>query len=372
MERLKNFTSFLVMDIVRQAQSLPNAIHFEIGEPDVAPAPAVMQAIADAALNNRVGYTESLGMYALREKIATFYKQRYAVDIEAEQVVLTPGTSGAFLVAYAILLNAGDKVVFSDPAYPCYKNFAYTLDLQPVFVPVDASTGYQLTVEHLRQHPDMRAVQISSPANPIGNLYQADVLRDLIAYCDQQGHYFVSDEIYHGLVYDQTERCALEFSDRAIVINGFSKAFSLPGLRLGWLILPKDLVRKAEMVMQNLFISAPTLSQYGALEAFDVDYLRKVKEIYRARRDYLYAELGDLFQIDAKPEGAFYIWANVSAYTDNSLQFAEQLLQQCQIAATPGVDFGQYRTEQYIRFAYTRELEHLAEGVQRLRRFLQA
>lgn len=370
MQRLEHFTSFLVMDIVRQARSLPDAIHFEIGEPDVAPAPAVMQAIAAAALDNRVGYTESLGLRALREKIADFYKQRYRVIVDPEQIVLTPGTSGAFLVAYAILLNAGDKVLFSDPAYPCYKNFAYALDLEPVFVPVDASSHYQLTRAHLQTQQDVRAVQISSPANPIGNLYRPEVLKDLIACCAERNAWFVSDEIYHGLVYDAPEHTALEFSSQAIVINGFSKSFSLPGLRLGWLILPPELVRKAEMVMQNLFIAAPTLSQYGALAAFDETYLTQVRETYRERRDYLYQALGELFRIDAKPEGAFYIWADVSAYTDDSTAFAAQLLQECGVAVTPGVDFGRHQTKRYIRFAYTRELAHLQEGVERLRRFL--
>jgi len=372
MQRLDNITPFLVMDIVRKARALPNAIHFEVGEPDILPSPKVTTAIADAVRKNKVQYIESLGLMALREKIAEFYKKRYKITISPQRIVLTVGTSGAFLTAYSILLNAGDKILLTDPAYPCYKNFSYILDICPIFIPIDASTDYQLTIEHLKSQKDknIKVVQISSPANPIGNVYEKSVLKQLIEYCNFENIYFISDEIYHGLVYEKTAHTALEFSDNAIVINGFSKYFSLAGLRLGWMILPENLVRKAEIVLQNLYISAPTLSQYGALHAFDESHLAKTTEIYRERRDYLYAELSQLFDIETKPSGAFYIWANISKYSQDSLKFSELLLNEIQVATTPGIDFGNNKTHQYIRFAYTRELSHLAEGIQRLKKFL--
>ena len=268
MNRLKNITPFLVMDILRQAQSIPNVIHFEVGEPDIPPSPKVIEAMIKATVDRKVHYTEALGLVALREKIAAFYQARYQVNISPHQIVITVGTSGAFLVTYAILLNAGEKLLLTDPAYPCYKKFSYLLNIRPIFVPIDQSTNYQLTVENLNVPHDVKAVQISSPSNPIGNVYSPDVLKALIHKCENQGIYFISDEIYHVLVYNKIAHTALEFSDHTIVINGFSKYFCLPGLRLGWVILPKKLVRKAEIIMQNLYISAPTLSQLWCFGSF--------------------------------------------------------------------------------------------------------
>lgn len=367
MNRLDNITPFLVMDVLRKAQSIPDVVHFEIGEPDIPASPKVIEAMVKATQERKFGYTESLGLIALREKIAAFYQQRYQVNISPARIVLTVGTSGAFLVTYAILLNAGEKLLLTDPAYPCYKNFSYILDLQPVFVPIDKSTDYQLKVEQLKTYKNIKAVQISSPSNPIGNVYSQAALID---YCENQGIYFISDEIYHGLVYEKTAHTALEFSDNAIVINGFSKYFCLPGLRLGWVILPEKLVRQAEIVIQNLYISAPTISQYGAIEAFDNEHLNKITETFQNRRDYLYNELSQLFTIEAKPEGAFYIWADISKYSANSIKFAELLLDKIHIATISGVDFGKNQTNKYLRFAYTREITHLTEGVERLKQFL--
>ena len=372
MKRLEQVTPFLVMDVVRKAQAFADVIHFEVGEPDMPPSPQVLEALVKATYAQKIRYTESLGLLTLREKIAAFYQQRYQVEVSPQQIVITVGTSGAFLVTYAILLNAQEQLLLTDPAYPCYKNFAYLLDIQPRFIPIDKSTNYQLTVEQLAdciKDPSsvIKAIQISSPANPLGNIYPPAQLQALIEYSEDHGIYFIADEIYHGLVYDQVAHTALEYSSNAIVINGFSKYFCLPGLRLGWVILPPHLVRKAEMVMQNLYISAPTLSQYGALAAFDEPYLETITQTYRQRRDYLYQALSQLFVVDVKPEGAFYIWADISQYSTDSLKFAELLLEEIHVATTAGIDFGHNQTHKYLRFAYTREIEHLAEGVERLK-----
>lgn len=370
MNRLDKITPFLVMDVLKKAQSIADVIHFEVGEPDVPPSPRVIEAMAKAIGDGKFRYTEALGLLALREKIAAFYYERYQVDVSPARIVLTVGTSGAFLVTYAILLNAADKLLLTDPGYPCYKNFSYLLDTEPVFVPIDKSTGYQLTVEQLKAYQDIKAVQISSPSNPIGNVYSQATLKALVDYCENHQIYFISDEIYHGLVYGQTAHTALEFSDNAIVINGLSKYFGLPGLRLGWVILPPKLVRAAEVLMQNLYICAPTLSQYGALEAFDAEHLDWVTNTFQKRRDYLYNELSQLFTIDVKPEGAFYIWADISQYSVDSLKFSQRLLDEVHVATTSGIDFGNHQTNQYLRFAYTREIAHLCEGVERLKNFL--
>ena len=371
MNRLERVSPFIVMDIVKEASNIPDAIHFEIGEPDLQPPPSVWEETEKAVKNRLNHYTESLGLPELREKISQFYYEKYKVDVSPSRIALTVGTSGAFLVAYTITLNAGEKLAFSDPSYPCYKNFSYLLDIEPVLIPVDKSTNYQLTANHLKEYEGIKAVQISSPNNPTGNIYQQSVLKELIEYCEENNIYFISDEIYHGLVYDQYEHTALEFSDNAIVINGFSKYFCMPGFRLGWIILPENLIRKAEIVLQNVFISPPTLSQYGALGAFDWNHLSLITETYKERRDFLYKELSTLFDIDAKPEGAFYLWANIEKYSDNSYEFAKELLEKIHVAVTPGIDFGENNTDKYIRFAYTKSIDHMSEGVKRLKEYLQ-
>ena len=255
--RYDQMSAFIVMDIVREAAKYPNAIHFEIGQPDLPPSDNVKAALQNAVTQNQFSYTESLGLKALREKIADYYDRTYQVNINPNRILLTPGTSGAFLVAYALTLNNGDKLGLTDPSYPCYKNFAYMMDIQPEFMPVDKQDCYQLSVEQLKRHK-IKALQISSPANPTGNIYTAERLKALNEYCREHDIAFISDELYHGLVYDETAATALQFNDKAYVINGFSKYFCMPGLRLGWIIVPEDKVREAEIIAQNIFISAPT------------------------------------------------------------------------------------------------------------------
>ena len=371
MSRLEKVTPFIVMDIVSKAAKIENAVHFEVGQPDINPPEKVIRAMQEALEKRQFPYTDSKGVFELRSKISGFYKDKYGLSVDPERIVATVGTSGAFLIAYSILLNAGDKLAFSDPGYPCYKNFSYILDVTPEMIPVNSSTDYQITPEHLMKHEDIKALQISSPANPTGNIYTSNNLKNLAEYCDSKNIGFISDEIYHGLVYtDEPESCALQFSGKAIVINGFSKYFCMPGARLGWMILPEDMVRKAEIVMQNLFICPPVVSQMGAVESFDNVFLKEYAEEYRKRRDYLYGELKELFTIDTAPDGAFYIWADISRYSNDSFAFANEILDNTGVAVTPGVDFGVNNTHKYIRFAYTRNIEHMAEGIKRLKKYL--
>ncbi|WP_457569425.1 pyridoxal phosphate-dependent aminotransferase [Desulfurobacterium sp.] len=372
MKRLEGVSSFIVMDIVREAGKYEDTIHFEVGQPDLQPPPQVWEEAERAIKDGKNGYIESLGLLQLREKISEFYYKKYGVDISPSRIAITSGTSGAFLVAYSILLDFGEKILLTDPSYPCYKNFAKVLDINPVFVPVDKTTNYQLTPEKLNENSNVKAVHIPSPSNPIGNVYDEETLKKLVETAETKKIWFISDEIYHGLVYDKKEHTALEFSDNAIVISGFSKYFCMPGFRLGWIILPENLMRKAEIILQNFFISAPTISQYAALGAFDYQYLSKVTETFKERRDYLFNALSSIFEIDAKPEGAFYIWANISKYSNNSFEFAKELLEKLHVAVTPGVDFGKNGTEKYIRFAYTRNIKHLSEGVERIKNYLKS
>lgn len=367
--RCEKMSSFIVMDIVKEAEKFEDCIHFEIGQPDLSPSPKVKEALHVAIDNDKFSYTQSHGLVELREKIAKHYAKSYGVAIDIDQIFLTPGTSGAFLIAYALTLKHGSKLGLSDPSYPCYKNFAYMMDIEPVFMPIGKEDDFELHVKDLMPHK-LDALQISSPANPTGNIYKSANFRALIEYCEAKGIAFISDELYHGLTYEEKADTALQHGKNVFVINGFSKYYCMPGQRLGWVIVPKAQVRHAEIVAQNLFISAPTLSQYGALEAFDEVYLSTIKEEFKARRDFLYAELSTLFEIDAKPDGAFYLWANISRYSNDSFAFAKELLETLHVATTPGIDFGNNGTEHYLRFAYTRSIEHMSEGVKRLKEYL--
>ena len=368
--RCKEMSSFIVMDIVKEAEKFDDSIHFEIGQPDLPPSPNVKKALHVSIDENRFSYTQSHGLIALREKIVAHYATTYGVHVDIDQIFLTPGTSGAFMIAYALTLQSGATLGLSDPSYPCYKNFAHLLDIKPLFMPIGKEDDFELHVNDLAPH-QLDALQISSPANPTGNIYSQENLKALVAYCETHNIAFISDELYHGLTYEKEANCALEFGAKNVfVINGFSKYYCMPGQRLGWVIVPKAQVRHAEIVAQNLFISAPTLSQYGALEAFDEAYLKSIKAEFKARRDFLYTELSTLFEIDAKPEGAFYIWANISKYSHDSFAFAKELLENIHVATTPGIDFGSNGTSHYLRFAYTRNIEHMREGVQRLKNYL--
>jgi aspartate/methionine/tyrosine aminotransferase len=357
------------MDVVREAQRYEDAIHFEIGQPDLPPSPRVKAALHRAVDDDRFAYTESLGLLELRQKISEHYQKEHRVDIDPGRILITPGTSTAFLIAYLLVLEQGGVLGMSDPSYPCYKNFAHMLDVEPLFIPVGKDDEFQLTPEHLTGK-NMDALHISSPSNPTGTVYSRENLRSLVEYCQREGIAFISDELYHGLVYDSSAASAVEFGDSSIVINGFSKYFTMPGLRLGWMVLPPHLVRPAEIIAQNLYISAPTLAQYAALEAFDYDHLSSVREIFRQRRDYLYEALNPIFPIDAKPDGAFYLWADISDHSNDAVAFAKRLLDDIHIAVTPGVDFGTNGTSHYLRFSYTRDIEHMAEGVERLKKYL--
>ncbi|MDD3342992.1 MAG: aminotransferase class I/II-fold pyridoxal phosphate-dependent enzyme [Sulfurospirillaceae bacterium] len=367
--RCENLSSFIVMDIVKEAEKYSDCIHFEIGQPDLPPSANVKEALHASIESNCFSYTQSHGLIALRDKIVNHYQETYGVTIQREQIFLTPGTSGAFLIAYALTLKHEATLGLSDPSYPCYKNFASLLDINPLFMPIGKEDDFELHVKDLEPH-QLDALQISSPANPTGNIYNKNNLKALIKYCEEHRIAFISDELYHGLTYEENAHTALEFSQNVYVINGFSKYYCMPGQRLGWIIVPKEKIRHAEMVAQNLFISAPTLSQYGALEAFDEPYLAMIKEEFKQRRDFLYAELLDIFEIDAKPEGAFYIWANISKYSNDSFAFAKELLENIHVATTPGIDFGRNGTEHYLRFAYTRNIEHMREGIKRLKSYL--
>ncbi len=367
---IEKISPFMVMDILAKARTMPDAIHMEVGEPDLPPSMRVKEAYIKAIRDNQFHYTPAKGLKELRERIAEYYQKKYNVSVSPERIIITPGTSGAFMVVFALLTDMEKRLLLSDPSYPCYKNFAYFLETEPVFIPVGKDTNYEISPEMAKSLNNIGALVASSPANPVGNLYREETTRQLLRLSEEKDFWFISDEIYHGLVYDKQERTALEYSDRVIVINSFSKYFCMPGFRVGWMILPGELVRRAEIIVQNIFIAVNTPAQYAALEAFNDECLQFVKRTFRQRRDFLYNEIKNILTVDAVPDGAFYIWADISRYSNDSMGFCQRVLDEKGVALTPGSDFGRNKTEHYIRFAYTQDISKLKIGIERLKDFL--
>lgn len=368
------------MDLLAHARALECAgrdiVHMEIGEPDFPTPQAVINAAATAIKKGAVKYTPAAGLPELRVAISEYYKKRYGVNVAEQRVFVTPGASGALLLAFAALVNPGDEVLLLDPGYPCYRNLVCMFDGVPKLVPVDSQTNFQWTARVVKENWGARVagVLVSSPANPTGTVVKSDVLREICDLLAHFGGFLISDEIYHGLEYGERSVSALEFSPNALVINSFSKYFGMTGWRLGWIIVPDELVKAVDKLIQNAFIAAPTHSQYAALAAFSDDNvgdleLRRLE--FEGRRDYLFAELESIgFAIRAKPQGAFYLYADCSRFSGDSVVFSEKLLEYAGVAVTPGWDFGEHCARNYLRFAYTASLDRLKEGINRLKNYL--
>jgi aspartate/methionine/tyrosine aminotransferase len=379
--RLRAIRPFQVMELLARAKALEaegrSIVHMEIGEPDFdTPAP-VVEAARRALAAGCVRYTAAAGLATLREAIAGWYRSRYAVEVAPSRILVTPGASGALLLAAGVLLDCGDRVLMADPGYPCNRNFVRFVGAESVGVPVGPQTGYQLTPELIDAHwsDGVRAVMLASPSNPTGTMIAPETLQAIAARVTSRGAWLIVDEIYHGLTYGQEEvGTALALASGAFVINSFSKYFGMTGWRLGWLVCPEGYERHAEKLAQNLFISAPTLSQHAALAAFTpecVEILETRRREFERRRDFLVPALRSLgFDIPLVPQGAFYVYAGCDRLTEDSYRFCFELLERAGVAVTPGIDFGEYRAGSHMRFAYTTSLPRLEEGVERLRRFL--
>lgn len=378
--RMDLITPFYVMELLRRAKQLEaegrDIIHMEIGEPDFATPEPITNAGLAYIKKGQVKYAPAAGLPELRQKIADFYRRNYQVSVPIERVFITPGASGAFLLALGVSLNPGDEILLSDPCYPCNQNFIRLFAGNVKRVPVYADTAYQLSVDLLQQHwqTQTQGVLVASPSNPTGTIIQAAELENMVNFVIQKQGLFFSDEIYHGLVYESGTASALEFSDQVFVINSFSKYFGMTGWRAGWLIVPEAHIEATEKLAQNIFISTSSHSQFAALAAFDeltLQELERRRVDFALKRDFLYENLLRLgFKIPVKPAGAFYIYANCSALTDNSQQFAEQLLEEAGVAVTPGKDFGHNKCDQYLRFAYTGSMQKMQQGIQRLEQFI--
>jgi aspartate/methionine/tyrosine aminotransferase len=378
--RMQFIQPFHVMALLGRARELEAAgrsiIHMEIGEPDFVTPQPVIDAGIRALAAGHTHYTPAVGLTALRERIAGFYADRYGVSVEPERIVVTPGASAALQLVMAALVNPGDRVLMADPGYPCNRNFVYLVNGEPVGIPVTAATGYQPSPAQVEAHwtQDTAALLVASPSNPTGTLLDANTLQAMHDFTSARGGALVVDEIYHGLVYGEAAPTALAVSEDVFVINSFSKYFGMTGWRLGWLVAPLDMVPEIDKLAQNLFLAAPTLAQHAALRAFDADNLEILesrREAFRQRRDYLLPALRELgFEIPVTPAGAFYLYADCSRFTADSYAFSQRLLEEAGVAITPGLDFGIFRPERHVRFAYTTSLENLQEGVRRLRDYL--
>jgi len=379
-KRTAEMTSFIVMDVLERANEMERAghhiIHLEVGEPDFDTPTCVKEAACRALEDGHTHYTHSLGMYELREAICEYYSASYNVSIRPDQVIVTSGSSPAIFLVFSALLEKDDQVIVSDPHYACYPNFIKFVQGMPVTVPVYEEDGFQFRPELIKKklNSKTRAIFINSPSNPTGNLLsekRMQSIADLVSAAESP--HIVSDEIYHGLVYEGKEHSILEFTDRAFVLNGFSKLFAMTGLRLGYVIAPQPFIRPMQKLQQNFFISANAMVQMAGIAALKEarDDVSRMKDIYNKRRRFMIDRLRAIgFGITVEPTGAFYVFANARHLSDDSYKLAFDILENARVGVAPGIDFGP-NGEGYLRFSYANSMENIAEGMDRLQKYLE-
>jgi aspartate/methionine/tyrosine aminotransferase len=372
-------TSFIVMDVLERANEMERAgrhiIHLEVGEPDFDTPACVREAACRALEDGHTHYTHSLGMFELREAICEYYLETYNVSVAPDQVIVTSGSSPAIFLVFSALLEKDDEVIISDPHYSCYPNFIKFVQGRPIAIPVYEEDGFQYRPELIKAqiNSKTRAIFINSPSNPTGNLLSENRMKEIadLVSAPESAH-IVSDEIYHGLVYEGKEHSILEFTDRAFVLNGFSKLFAMTGLRLGYVIAPQPFIRPMQKLQQNFFISANAMIQVAGIAALKEagDDVSRMKAIYNERRRFMIARLKELgFGITVEPTGAFYVFANAKHLADDSYKLAFDILENARVGVAPGIDFGP-QGEGYLRFSYANSLENIAEGMDRLQQYL--
>jgi len=378
--KLAQISPFHVMELVKRADALQAAgqdiVHMSIGEPDFTAIPEVVEALERAAHAGRSQYTPALGLPALREAIARFQGEQLGAPIDPARVIITAGASGALTLACAALLDPGAEVLMADPAYPCNRHIVTAAGGVARLVETTPETRFQLTARQVAEHwrDGTAGVFVASPSNPTGTSITRDALAELVAEVKARGGFTLVDEIYLGLSYDAERRSAADLDDDLIIVSSFSKYFHMTGWRLGWLIVPPYLVPSFEKLAQNLVICAPSLAQEAALACFGPSALAEFeqrREAFRQRRDYLLPEFERLgLHVPVRPDGAFYIYADISAYASDSMAFAEAMLQQTGVCAVPGIDFGVAGAQHHMRFSYANSLERLQEAMARLGRWL--
>jgi aspartate/methionine/tyrosine aminotransferase len=377
-KRTAELTSFIVMDVLEKANAMErqgiHIIHLEVGEPDFDAPVCVKEAACRALEGGHTHYTHSMGNYELRQAIADYYRDGYGVRVEADQIIVTSGSSPAILLVFSALLDPGDEVIISDPHYACYPNFIKFVQGVPVTVAVYEEDGFQYRPEAIRRKLTSRtkAIFINSPSNPTGNLLSAERMREIAAMAAKPGApLIVSDEIYHGLIYEGQDHSILEFTDRAFVLNGFSKLFAMTGLRLGYVIAPPALIRPMQKLQQNFFISANSMVQKAAMAALQCagEDVARMKSIYDERRKFIIRRLREIgLGITVEPTGAFYVFANAKSYSTDSYKLAFDILEKAHVGVAPGIDFGR-NGEGYLRFSYANSMENIAEGMTRLEKY---
>lgn len=384
-KRAAAISPFHVMDILAQAKQLQSQgqdiIHMEVGEPDFDTPEPIIEAGIKALKAGKTHYTPALGLPELREAIANWYQDYYQIALSPERIVVTPGASGALLLVMGALLEQGEKVMLADPGYPCNRHFARFVEGDINAVPVTAASNYQLTADHIEQHWDDKTslALLASPSNPTGTVLSKEELELLSKAVKRKQGTLVVDEIYHGLTYDGFKATsALAIDDQAFVINSFSKFFGMTGWRLGWLVVPEGYTEVMDKLAQNLYLAAPTMSQYAALAAFEqstLDILEQRRQVFQQRRDALLPVLKELdFTLPVTPQGAFYLYAHCSKLFNDkvpdSMALSRYLLKESGVAITPGLDFGNFQAEHHCRFAYTTSEERLLEAAERIQQAL--
>jgi aspartate/methionine/tyrosine aminotransferase len=380
--RSREIAPFHVMSLLARANALEQAgfdvIHLEIGEPDFTTAEPIIRAGQAALAAGHTRYTAARGLPALRQAIAGFYRDRYRLGIDPERILVTPGGSGALLLASSLLVDPGRHWLLADPGYPCNRHFLRLVEGAAQLVPVGPDSGYQLTPDAVAAHwnADSVGALLASPANPTGTTLTRAELAALSQAVRARGGHLVVDEIYHGLTYGLDAPSVLEVDDEAFVLNSFSKYFGMTGWRLGWLVAPPAAVPELEKLAQNLYISAPSMAQHAALACFEpgtLAILEQRRGQFRQRRDYLLPALRELgLHIDVEPQGAFYLYCDVGAFTDDAQAFCAHFLETEHVAFTPGLDFGRHRANQHVRIAYTQDVARLREAVARIARGLES
>ncbi len=380
-KRTQEFSSFIVMDVLEKAKEMErggvHVIHLEVGEPDFDAPACVKEAACRALENGHTHYTHSMGDRELREAIALHHRSANGVDVEPDQIIVTSGSSPAILLVFSALLDPGDEVIISDPHYACYPNFIRFVQGEPITVPVYEEDGFQYRPEAIREKLSARtkAIFINSPSNPTGNLLSAERMREIADMTTgSSAPMIVSDEIYHGLVYEGREHSILEFTDRAFVLNGFSKLYAMTGLRLGYVIAPPSLIRPMQKLQQNFFISANSMVQRAAIAALQCagEDVARMKAVYDERRRFMIRRIREIgLGITVEPTGAFYVFANAKHISTDSYKLAFDILEKAHVGIAPGIDFGR-NGEGYLRFSYASSMENIAEAMNRLETYFQS
>ncbi len=380
MKKDLDIAPFHVMDILARCKEMEaqgrDVIHMEIGEPDFPTPQSIANAGIAAIQNQLTQYTSAAGLLELRKSISQYYAKRFSVNVLPEQIIITPGASGALQLTLSYLLRTHKKLMICDPTYPCNRNVTRLMGADVVTVPVDANTAFQLNADLLEEHWDdeIAAVLVASPSNPTGTICTQNQLLEMADFLATHNKFLIVDEIYQGLTYGVNSETVAGLRDNIIVLNSFSKYFGMTGWRAGWVVAPMEHINSLDMIAQNTYLATSTVAQHAALAAFSEEtgkVLEQRREIFAGRRDLLCAALGKLgIDVPVIPQGAFYVYADITKFSNDSYRFCRELLESKAVAITPGCDFGEYQANRYVRFAYTTSNERIAMGMHRLEEFL--